>query len=103
MKFSSVPHKPHWVHSNPIGFTHPDLQERIQSSVGFLLDVDAAAEAGAQREGDSGAGGHAEEVHRLRPQVRLAEADARGLQGAAVVLLGVEAEVRVVILSCLVL
>ena len=54
-------------------------------------------------EGDAGAGGHAEEVHRLRPQVRLPEADARGLQGAPVVLLGVEAEVRVVIVSCLAL
>ena len=54
-------------------------------------------------QGDAGAGRHAQEVHRLRPQVRLPEADARGLQGAAVVLLGVEAEVRVVILSCLVL
>ena len=47
-------------------------------------------------EGDAGAGGHAQEVHRLRPQVRLPEADARGMQGAAVVLLGVEAEVRVI-------
>ena len=52
-------------------------------------------------EGDAGAGRHAQEVHCLRPQVRLTEADARGLQGPAVLLLGVEAEVRVVIVSCL--
>ena len=89
--------------SNDLTLLH--LQERIQSSVGFLLDVDATPEAGAQREGDAGAGRHAKEVHRLRPQVRLPAADARGLQGAAVVLLGVEAEVRrkryqCVIMSC---
>ena len=45
--------------------------------------------------GDAGAGGHAQEVHRLRPQVRLTESDAGGMQGPAVLLLGVEAEVRV--------